>query len=340
MSDQPRLHILAKSLDKAAIAAVWLKAHGASERALAADLKGYFVGIGQTVTQQVEERIDDLLDEATEGMTEDEIGDLAEEFADDLIDIDEVYDEILDLVRPHIADMVTTGAASEFRLFAPQRSLDVAWLKRPLVKRAQLKADHPMSIDLPPAMQDAVDEYTEQILGQPYWRDVAETVRDDIAEDVRRGVLDGRSGKEIADKIGETMGEDGSEARSNNIARTEATGALNQGHQATRDELEKDGLVKGKTWLSILDKSTRESHEDADGQEVENDAKFTVGEEECLYPGDPDLSAAERCNCRCTATSVTISDEELAALENEDAEKRMKRAKWVQDLLANGGTTP
>lgn len=55
-----------------------------------------------------------------------------------------------------------------------------------------------------------------------------------------------------------------------------------------------------KIWLTAGDELVRPTHADAEGQEVPLDQPFQVGDDELAYPGDPDGSDAEVCNCRCT----------------------------------------
>lgn len=55
-----------------------------------------------------------------------------------------------------------------------------------------------------------------------------------------------------------------------------------------------------KVWVATEDERTRETHADADGQEVPIDQAFDVGGDQLMYPGDPDGSDEETINCRCT----------------------------------------
>ena len=56
-----------------------------------------------------------------------------------------------------------------------------------------------------------------------------------------------------------------------------------------------------KTWVAILDKSTREAHMIADGQEIKTNDKFIVDGESLNYPRDPNGSSANVIRCRCVA---------------------------------------
>ena len=68
-----------------------------------------------------------------------------------------------------------------------------------------------------------------------------------------------------------------------------------------------DALRRGmryKQWNTIIDEVTRETHVEADGQEVEIDMPFEVGGFYMDYPKDPSYGAPpdEIVNCRCSVT--------------------------------------
>lgn len=197
------------------------------------------------------------------------------------------------------------------------------WAKAPTKADDVGSLSSGLRIDLPPAMRAAAEAFAEGILARPYWRDIAETIRQDIADDIRQGVLEGLSGKQIAANLKDTVNSD---SRADNIARTETTGALNAGHQATREELVAEGLISGKEWLAILDQSVRETHEEANEQKRPVDEPFEVGGELGMYPGDPDFSASERCRCRCTSVSTFDDSPESA----EEEEKRL--IAWMKGM--------
>jgi SPP1 gp7 family putative phage head morphogenesis protein len=97
-------------------------------------------------------------------------------------------------------------------------------------------------------------------------------------------------------------------ARAKLIARTETGTSVNFGSYAT---YKTEGVEK-KEWISTMDDRTRDDHADADGQVVGIDDTFDVGSEQLAYPGDPDGSAANICNCRCALSPVVgnTGDEE------------------------------
>lgn len=90
------------------------------------------------------------------------------------------------------------------------------------------------------------------------------------------------------------------------IARTEVIGANNAGgFDASRQTARVLGVDESQVvceWLATSDGRTRETHADADGQQVLGiDTYFNVGGYELAYPGDPGGPPEEVCNCRCTA---------------------------------------
>jgi hypothetical protein len=89
------------------------------------------------------------------------------------------------------------------------------------------------------------------------------------------------------------------------VARTETIAANNAGaHAAAAVNAQILGTGQGdvvKEWLATSDTRTRETHADADGQQVLGmSGLFTVGDASVQYPGDPSGPAAEVINCRCT----------------------------------------
>lgn len=56
-----------------------------------------------------------------------------------------------------------------------------------------------------------------------------------------------------------------------------------------------------KEWLAMLDEKTRETHAMADGQKVDIDTPFVVGDSLMMFPTDTSLGASpqEIINCRC-----------------------------------------
>jgi len=93
-----------------------------------------------------------------------------------------------------------------------------------------------------------------------------------------------------------------SASRARMIARTEVVGASNQGSLIGAQA---SGVALKKRWLTAHNKiPPRPSHKAADGQTVGMFDMFKVGEDELNAPGDPQGTAAEVINCRCTVIYV------------------------------------
>ena len=127
---------------------------------------------------------------------------------------------------------------------------------------------------------------------------ITDTTRESIMAKIAEGVDAGESifkiGKRIDDfKLDNRLNTN----RSETIARTEVIGASNVGSLEAAKSI---GLPMTKDWIATRDDRTRDDHLEADGQVVDLDGKFTVGGESLECPGDPDGSAGNNINCRCT----------------------------------------
>lgn len=80
------------------------------------------------------------------------------------------------------------------------------------------------------------------------------------------------------------------------IARTEAHRIQTKATMNACNKAKTKGADVVKQWDASLDKRTRDSHAQVDGEIRELDEKFSNG---LMYPGDPSGAAAEVINCRC-----------------------------------------
>lgn len=95
------------------------------------------------------------------------------------------------------------------------------------------------------------------------------------------------------------------------IARTESHGARNAVNAQTVRRVDAAFGVSGairRRWQAANDERTRESHRDADGQEVALNEPFRVGRASLDFPGDPSGPPDEVINCRCTSITVINTD--------------------------------
>ena len=120
-----------------------------------------------------------------------------------------------------------------------------------------------------------------------------------ITRQITQGVIQGEDLDTIAKRLAETTGSDNMNAMLTQ-ARTMMTGAQNAGRWLQLKEMKKMGIpVKG-VWIATLDSHTRDTHRTLDGQAVDPDDVFRVGQYKIRYPGDPQAVPAMTYNCRCT----------------------------------------
>jgi len=224
----------------------------------------------------------------------------AERLIAQLVPVAGTTDKMLDMVTPALTRVVLSGAEREWADMKPEDGKMVAeWARKPKPKPA------PDRTPLPKEIRSRCQDYVGDMVVNPYWQDMTRRTRLQMAREVRRGVAHGESHEQIEARVLAVVSPENDAVRAAMIARTEATGAINIGQQAAREHLTDLGLVAGKQW-SALHRNTRESHLSADGQTVKATKKFKVGGERCDFPGDPNLSPGERCNCQCVALTIPV----------------------------------
>ena len=117
-----------------------------------------------------------------------------------------------------------------------------------------------------------------------------------ISACVTSSILQGKSIRGMADDL-QTRIQTMNRTSAIRTARTAVTGAQNAGRIDSYTAAQKMGIKLKKEWLATLDGRTRHSHAMLDGEQVDNEKKFSNG---CMFPGDPNGPAAEVYNCRCT----------------------------------------
>jgi len=167
---------------------------------------------------------------------------------------------------------------------------------------------------------DAVPQRTLDVLED--WSvkatdEVTSRFADDITSFIRNAHEEGLSIDDLADTLNDDLFEGRlQDWEAERVARTETISSSNAGSHSAFEEA---NSVVGEEWLATFDGRQRDTHGDADGQIVAVDGTFLVGGYEADHPGDPDLPAEERINCRCTAVPVfrsDLSDSEFARLES------------------------
>lgn len=137
---------------------------------------------------------------------------------------------------------------------------------------------------------------------------VEETTRQSIIRAIAKSYAEGLGETATAQAIEEVIGVV-SRSRARTIARTEAHGAANYGANVAA---KKTDLPMKREWISGQDKRTRTTengdlfdHVGANGQIVGPEEPFQIakldgGTEALMYPGDPNGSAGNVINCRCS----------------------------------------
>lgn len=135
-----------------------------------------------------------------------------------------------------------------------------------------------------------------------------------ITASVTSSILQGKGIKGMADDLQRRI-TDMSRDSAIRTARTAVTGAQNAGRMDSYAAAGKMGIKLKKEWLATLDSRTRHSHAMLDGEQVEQDKKFSNG---CRFPGDPQGPPWEIYNCRCTL---------IAAVDGVDTSSAQRRAR-------------
>lgn len=100
------------------------------------------------------------------------------------------------------------------------------------------------------------------------------------------------------------------------ISRTESTTASNLGkYTGAKSWLSESGQNGYKEWIGRNDGRERHTHIEMNDQIIPIDDLWNIDGEKALNPGDVTLSAAERCNCRCT--SIYMSQRRYERLQAE-----------------------
>lgn len=126
-----------------------------------------------------------------------------------------------------------------------------------------------------------------------------------IHSQVSQGILQGESIDKIADRIQNVT--DANRASAIRNARTMCTTAENTGRMDSFKDAEKMGVLGKKVWLATLgDGRTRDWHLKLNLKEKDIDEPFHNEKGDIMYPGDPNASAANIYNCRCTTYEDVI----------------------------------
>ena len=153
-----------------------------------------------------------------------------------------------------------------------------------------------------------------------------------IANNVSRGIATASEYKVIARNIAADSNVGFNKAM--RIARTEGHGVQVQAAVDVQHKAKEKGADIVKQWDAALDKRTRDSHRQVDGEIRELDEKFSNG---MMYPSDPAGGAAEVVNCRCALlqrAKWALDDDELETLKERAAYYGLDKTKNFDDFKA------
>lgn len=139
-----------------------------------------------------------------------------------------------------------------------------------------------------------------------------------ITQEISRGIATGMGYGDIARNIRNVSGAPMS--RTKTIARTEGHRIQQTSAVNAQQKAKAKGADVLKQWDAALDGRTRDSHRQVDGEIKELDEKFSNG---LMFPGDPNGSAAEVVNCRCTSNTRA-----RWALDESELETLKQRAEY------------
>ncbi len=214
-------------LDSTATAERWLKNQEKAEKSLAAILVGLFKEQRAAVLASLQEASPD--------------GDITST-ADVLLNQRDWHERFMEAILPELATIITQGAMDELVRFEASKAAEVTV--------------EDLLIDLPPDIAQVIREEVATIPTRSYWQDIQLTTRQQLVTTLQEGIAEGESLHELMlrvedSKIG-VLGDEPMTVRASRIARTETTGALNAGHDASMQNLANDGLIEKKEWISTI----------------------------------------------------------------------------------------
>jgi len=256
----------------------WLQLHASGEKRLKTALRKFFAGQRSRMMAAAKE-----------------LPVLTVDSAASLLDVDVEYNALMERVSPVLAFLLGAGALRVFM----QRPAKLAKKS----KAFEFDWDDLSQFRLPDSMKTSMQNTFDDLANQSFWRDIQSGSLLSITDSLQRGIEDGLSIPNLR-KLLESEHKTMSAVRAELIARTETNAAMGRGAQTSYEALKADGDELQKAWISVVDADTRADHAAADNQTVDVEDEFTVGSEKCMHPGDPSLSAAQRCNCRCGTVGV------------------------------------
>lgn len=165
-----------------------------------------------------------------------------------------------------------------------------------------------------------------------------------VNNSITQGIIQGEGLDKIAKRLANSLSSNNKNTMLT-FARTAMTGAQNAGRYQSQQDAKELGIDIVKVWMATLDKHTRVSHQELDGEEQKvgdkwHPFKFSNG---CRYPGDPQGPPHEVYNCRCTLVSdIKDYPSKFNRYDNIDGKpiKNMSYKEWKIAKAAGGDMTP
>jgi len=130
-------------------------------------------------------------------------------------------------------------------------------------------------------------------------RNITETTREMLRNRIFKGVSENKTLQEIRREI---VTDQINRTRANVITRTEVITVTGYGKQSVALNAP---ILMRKQWATVLDGRERKTHELMNGEQRDLTERYSNG---AMYPGDPDLPAKERIQCRCTEIYIPVRD--------------------------------
>ena len=148
------------------------------------------------------------------------------------------------------------------------------------------------------------------------------SLKKSVREELSRGISQSLSYRDIARNLRNVANISFNNAV--RIARTEGHRITQEATFNCQTEAKKRGCEILKRWDSTLDKRTRRTHQELDGQTVEVDEPFVIRGHKAMYPSGFGV-ASEDINCRCCSLQIAkwlLDDEEFTKYDGDERELR------------------
>jgi HK97 family phage portal protein len=203
----------------------------------------------------------------------------------------------------YIKEIVTTTKLPMQKAIARGAKTAIAEIEKEISIQKRLSNNISKAIDIGYNFDLTDTEITNWLSKEQYKfadQTILETTFNMLRKELKEGFEQGETMKEISARVSKVF--EGTvratSFRAMLIARTEIISASNFGKSFSYNKM----AVPYKQWIASYGAiiPPRPTHEIAHRQIVKQSELFIVGGEMANYPGDPGLSAKERCQCRCT----------------------------------------